>query len=182
MTVTAPTAGNVAVTAVVAELRNVEKSFDLTRAVRDVTVELRAGEVLALLGENGAGKSTCVKMLAGVYPPDAGAILIDGQEVQFSSPLDAHRAGISVVHQYPTIFGDLSVAENIFAGQMRQGRGGLLDLAGMRREARRLLETLGVSIDPDGRAGQLRTGEQQLVEVARALASDARVLIMDEPT
>jgi ABC-type sugar transport system ATPase subunit/ribose/xylose/arabinose/galactoside ABC-type transport system permease subunit len=167
---------------VVAELRQVSKSFDLTRAVRDVTVELRSGEVLALVGENGAGKSTCVKMLAGVYPPDSGSILLDGQEVQFSSPLAAHRAGISVVHQYPTIFGDLSVTENIFAGQMRHGRGGLLDLPGMRREALQLLEQLGVRIDPDRRAGQLRTGEQQLVEIVRALAADARVLIMDEPT
>lgn len=167
---------------VVAELRNVDKSFDLTRAVREVTVELRAGEVLALLGENGAGKSTCVKMLAGVYAPDAGSILIDGAEVQFHSPLDAHRAGISVVHQYPTIFGDLTVAENIFAGQLRHGRYGLLDLAGMRREATQLLDLLGVHLDPGARAGQLRTGEQQLVEIARALAADARVLIMDEPT
>ncbi|GAB3617716.1 hypothetical protein GCM10027416_22730 [Okibacterium endophyticum] len=167
---------------IVAELRDVSKSFDSTRAVRDLTVSLRAGEVLALLGENGAGKSTCVKMFAGVYTPDTGSLVIDGEDVQFHSPLDAHRAGIAIVHQHPAIFPDLSVAENIFAGQMEHGPVGVLHLQSMLHQARQLLEVLGLDIDPNTRAGTLRTGEQQLLEIARALAADARVLIMDEPT
>jgi ABC-type sugar transport system ATPase subunit/ribose/xylose/arabinose/galactoside ABC-type transport system permease subunit len=167
---------------VVMELRGVSKSFDSTRAVRDVSVTLRAGEVLALLGENGAGKSTCVKMIAGVYAPDTGSIVIDGADVRFASPLDAQRAGIAVVHQHPAIFPDLSVAENIYAGQMEHGTAGILDLDAMRRGAHELLELLGLDADPDQRAGLLRTGEQQLIEIARALAAKARVLIMDEPT
>jgi ribose transport system ATP-binding protein/rhamnose transport system ATP-binding protein len=167
---------------VVAELRDVSKSFDSTKAVRDLSIQLRAGEVLALLGENGAGKSTCVKMFAGVYTPDTGSLVLDSEDVSFASPLDAQQAGIAVVHQHPAIFPDLSVAENIFAGQMESGPGGILDLEAMKREAHELLELLGLRIDPEQRAGLLRTGEQQLIEIARALAAKARVLIMDEPT
>lgn len=182
MTILAETKDAVRDATVVVELRGVSKSFDSTRAVSDLDLQLRAGEVLALLGENGAGKSTCVKMLAGVYTPDVGTLAIDGEEVAFATPLDSQAAGIAVVHQHPAIFPDLSVVENIFAGQLMAAPGGILRLDAMRARAVELLDLLGLDVDLDQRAGLLRTGEQQLIEIARALAANARVLIMDEPT
>ena len=166
----------------VAGLRNVTKTFGGTVAVEGVSIELHSGEVLALLGENGAGKSTCVKLLAGVYRPDSGAVVLDDAAVDLHSPLDAQRRGIAVMHQHPGLFGDLSITENIFIGHVRTDRWGRLDRDGMRREARRLLETVGLSADPDQPLNRLRSSEQQLVEIARALSVSARVLIMDEPT
>ncbi len=166
----------------VAALRGVTKSFGGTVAVRDVSLELRAGSVLALLGENGAGKSTCVKLLAGVYRPDAGAVVLDGQPVDLAAPLDAQHHGIAVMHQHPGLFPDLSVAENLFIGHSLKGAGGLLDQAGMRREAVRLLDMVGLACRPETPLLGLRSSEQQLVEIARALSVNARVLIMDEPT
>ena len=166
----------------VAELRNVTKTFGGTVAVENVSIELRSGEVVALLGENGAGKSTCVKLLAGVYRPDAGDILFDDVPVEFHSPLDAQRHGIAVMHQHPGLFGDLSITENIFIGHVRTDGWGRLDRAEMRREALGLLETVGLVTNPDQPLNRLRSSEQQLVEIARALSVRARVLIMDEPT
>ena len=172
----------------VAGLRGAGKSFGGTRALHDVSHELRAGEVLALLGENGAGKSTCVKLLAGVYRPDEGEVLLDGAPVELHSPLDARHRGVAVMHQHPGLFPDLGVAENIFVGRDRPGaarRGAALrplDRARMRREAPHLLATVGLEADPDLPLRRLRSSEQQLVEIARALSADARVLIMDEPT
>jgi ABC-type sugar transport system ATPase subunit/ribose/xylose/arabinose/galactoside ABC-type transport system permease subunit len=165
---------------VVASLAGVTKIFGGTVAVSDVTIELRAGEVLALLGENGAGKSTCVKLLAGVYRPDAGAVVIGGQPCRLSSPLEAQRAGVAVMHQHPGLFPDLSIAENLFIGQT--GTKWKLDHASMQSEAERLLKVVGLNADATLPLGKLRTSEQQLVEVARALSLNARVLIMDEPT
>jgi rhamnose transport system ATP-binding protein len=167
---------------VTAGLRHVSKSFGGTVAVDDVSFGLRAGEVLALLGENGAGKSTCVKLLAGVYRPDRGHTFLGGSPVDLHSPLEAHRRGIAVMHQHPGLFDHLSVAENIFMGNARKNRFGWLDHSGMRREAAGLLEVVGLSIDPDESLGRLRTSERQLVEIAKAISVAARVLIMDEPT
>lgn len=165
-----------------AALRGVTKSFGGTVAVRDVSLELRAGSVLALLGENGAGKSTCVKLLAGVHRPDVGAVVLDGHPIVLNTPLDAQRHGIAVMHQHPGLFPDLSVVENIFIGHSRKGTGRLLDQAGMRREAVRLLDLVGLDCRPETPLLGLRSSEQQLVEIARALSVNARVLIMDEPT
>src|SRR5580704_12437949 len=167
---------------IIAGLRGVSKSFGGTVAVDDVSFELKSGEVLALLGENGAGKSTCVKLLAGVYRPDRGHIFLEGSPVDLHSPLEAHRRGIAVMHQHPGLFDHLSVAENIFMGNARKNRFGWLDHSGMRREAAGLLEVVGLSIDPDESLGRLRTSERQLVEIAKAISVAARVLIMDEPT
>ena len=166
----------------VAALHGVTKYFGGTVAVRDVSLELHSGEVLALLGENGAGKSTCVKLLAGVYQPDLGQVVLDGQAVQFAAPLDAQRRGIAVMHQHPGLFPDLSVAENISIGHAPTARLGLLDRARIVRDAGRLLDVVGLDCDPETPLARLRSSEQQLVEIARALSVRARVLIMDEPT
>lgn len=165
---------------VVASLFDVTKIFGGTVAVSGVTIELRAGEVLALLGENGAGKSTCVKLLAGVYRPESGSVIIGGEEKRFSSPLEAQHSGVAVMHQHPGLFPDLSVAENLFIGQT--GVQWKLDHRDMASRAALLLQAVGLDVDVTQPLGRLRTSEQQLVEVARALSLDARVLIMDEPT
>ena len=167
---------------VVAALREATKVFGGTTALRAASFDLRAGEVLALLGENGAGKSTCVKLLAGVHRPDAGSVVIDGADVELRSPLDAQSRGIAVMHQHPGLFPDLSVAENIFMGHAPLDRLHLLDTTQIRSQAAELLDLVGLACGPDERLGRLRTSEQQLVEIARALSIRARLLIMDEPT
>jgi rhamnose transport system ATP-binding protein len=163
-------------------LSGASKIFGGTIALNKVSFELRAGEVLALLGENGAGKSTCVKMLAGVYSPTLGSVNLDGGTVTFSSPLDAQRAGVAVMHQHPGLFPELSIAENIFMGHMPKQESGALDWAKMHDASAQLLTSVGLALSPEEKLGALRTSEQQLVEIARALSIDARVLIMDEPT
>jgi rhamnose transport system ATP-binding protein len=166
----------------VAELVGVSKVFGATLALDDVSLALRRGEVLGLVGENGAGKSTCAKILGGVYRPDAGELRLAGKPAVLDTPMEAHSRGVAVVHQNPSLFPDLSIAENVFAGQPMRGFARLLDHGAMRQEASRWLQMLGLRLDPGAPAGSLRTSEQQLVEVARALASDARVIILDEPT
>jgi ABC-type sugar transport system ATPase subunit/ribose/xylose/arabinose/galactoside ABC-type transport system permease subunit len=168
--------------AAAAGLVSAAKRFGGVIAVRDVTFDLVAGEVLALLGENGAGKSTCVKLLAGVHQPDAGAVLIEGRPVESWSPLEAARRGIAVMHQHPGLFGDLSIYENVFLGHMPRNPLKGVDDDHMRRRTSELLDAVGLSCPPERRLNELRTSEQQLVEIARALSVDARVLIMDEPT
>ena len=163
-------------------LRNATKVFGGTVALKDVSLDLRSGEVLALLGENGAGKSTCVKLLSGLYRPDQGEIILDSVPTELTSPLDAFRRGISVVHQHPGLFGDLSVAENVFVGHMPLDKFRRLDHAAMQRQAAELLDVVGLDCDPSVPLNRLRSSEQQLVEIARALSAEARVLILDEPT
>jgi len=165
-----------------AGLLNAAKRFGGTIALAEASFDLLPGQVLALLGENGAGKSTCVKLLAGVYRPDTGSVIIDGQPVEHWSPLEAQRRGIAVMHQHPGLFGDLSVLENIFVGHMPRRALGSIDYERMRQEAKDLLEVVGLSCAPEDALKQLRTSEQQLVEIARALSVEAKVLIMDEPT
>ncbi|MEV6902192.1 sugar ABC transporter ATP-binding protein [Amycolatopsis sp. NPDC051372] len=164
------------------EVRGVTKSFGAVAAVAGVSFPLYAGEAHALVGENGAGKSTIVKMLAGVHRPDQGELLLDGREAEFSSPADAKAAGIAVIYQEPTLFPDLTVAENIVMGRHPRGRLGMIDRAAIRAEAERLFARLGVRIDPNRPARGLSIADQQIVEIAKALSADARVLIMDEPT
>ncbi|WP_344395024.1 sugar ABC transporter ATP-binding protein [Actinomadura alba] len=158
------------------------KSFGAVRALQGVTLELHAGEVHALAGENGAGKSTVVKTFAGVHRPDAGEIRLDGEPVTFNGPGDAQHAGVAVIYQEPTLFPDLSVAENIFMG--RQPRTGLrrIDRGAMHAETAKLFARLGVPLDPEQPARGLSIADQQVVEIAKAISRDARVLIMDEPT
>jgi rhamnose transport system ATP-binding protein len=164
------------------EARGVAKSFGAVAAVRGCSLPLYAGEVHALVGENGAGKSTIVKMLAGVYRPDAGELLMGGEEVVFHGPGDAKAAGIAVIYQEPTLFPDLSVAENIAMGAHPLGRFGAIDRSRMRAVAAGLFGRLGVRIDPSRPARGLSIADQQIVEIAKAIGADARVLIMDEPT
>jgi ABC-type sugar transport system ATPase subunit/ribose/xylose/arabinose/galactoside ABC-type transport system permease subunit len=166
---------------VVAAVESISKTFSTTQVLTDVSFELRAGEVLALVGENGAGKSTCVRMLGGVHRPDTGSVVVDGRPVVLRSPLDARREGIAVVNQHPAMFADLSITENVYAGNPLRVHG-MLDHARMRREVREYLELLGLDRDPSVPVGSLRTAQQQLVEVARALAAQARVVVLDEPT
>ncbi|MEV6367913.1 sugar ABC transporter ATP-binding protein [Micromonospora musae] len=163
-------------------LDGVTKSFGAVAALRGVHLALHPGEAHALVGENGAGKSTLVKILAGAHAPDAGRLALDGRPLELRGPADARAAGIAVIYQEPTLFPDLSVAENIFMG--RQPLRGLrrIDTAAMNRDAERLFARLGVRIDPTRPARGLSIADQQLVEIAKALSFDARILVMDEPT
>ncbi|MEV7968592.1 sugar ABC transporter ATP-binding protein [Sphaerisporangium sp. NPDC088356] len=163
-------------------LRQVSKSFGAVRALRGVSLELFAGEAHALAGENGAGKSTLVKTLTGVHRPDEGEVLLDGRPVEFDGPAAAQEAGVAVIYQEPTLFPDLSVEENIFMGRQPRARFGRIDRRTVRREATELFRRLGVALDPARPARGLSIADQQLVEIAKALSREARVLIMDEPT
>jgi rhamnose transport system ATP-binding protein len=166
----------------VLELQDASKSYGAVRAVRGASMALRAGEVRALVGENGAGKSSIVRLLAGVNPPDAGAVLVDGAPAHFHGPANARDAGVAVIYQEPTLFPDLSIAENVMMG--RQPLAGLrrIDRRAVTRHVGELLERLGVALEPDQPVRGLSIADQQIVEIAKALSFDARVLIMDEPT
>ncbi|MCU1542735.1 MAG: D-xylose transporter ATP-binding protein [Microbacteriaceae bacterium] len=166
----------------VLSLTGAAKTFGPVVALADGTIDLRPGEIHALVGENGAGKSTLVKILAGVRAPDAGDFVVAGERASFRTPADSKAAGISVIYQEPTLFPDLTVAENIFIGRQPTGRGRLIDRREMRRRARELFVTLGVPIDPDRTAEGLSIADQQIIEIAKAISLDARVLVMDEPT
>jgi rhamnose transport system ATP-binding protein len=166
----------------VLQVRDVSLAFGAVQAAQDVSLPLFAGEAHALVGENGAGKSTVVKLLAGVHRPDSGGIEIDGEPVELHSPADAKAAGIAVIYQEPTLFPDLSVAENIAMGRQPLGRLRSIDRAEMNRQAGVLFARLGVAIDPARPARGLSIADQQIVEIAKALSADARVLVMDEPT
>ncbi len=163
-------------------LEGVSKSFGAVRALGDVSLRLYAGQAHALAGENGAGKSTLIKTLAGVYRPDAGTVLLDGRPVAWHGPADARDAGVAVIYQEPTLFPDLSVAENIFMGRQPRRSLGRVDHRAARTVAAGLFARLGVHLDPDQPARGLSIADQQIVEIAKALSFDARVLIMDEPT
>jgi rhamnose transport system ATP-binding protein len=158
------------------------KSFGAVRAVVDGSVDLYRGEAHALVGENGAGKSTVVKMLAGVHQPDAGQLLIDGRPVVLAGPAAAQAAGIAVIYQEPTLFPDLTVAENIFMGRQPLRAGRRIDRRLMRTQSAALFERLGVHLDPGRICRGLSIADQQLVEIAKALSLDARIIVMDEPT
>ncbi|MBG6184850.1 ABC-type sugar transport system ATPase subunit [Arthrobacter sp. CAN_A214] len=158
------------------------KTFGPVVALADGTIEILPGEIHGLVGENGAGKSTLVKILAGVHSPDAGRFTVSGEEVSFRNVGDSKAAGISVIYQEPTLFPDLTVAENIFIGRQPKGALGLISKGAMRRAAAALFSELGVPIDPDRPAAGLSIADQQIIEIAKAISLDARVLVMDEPT
>ncbi|CAN5164953.1 sugar ABC transporter ATP-binding protein [soil metagenome] len=174
--------GTTAAVASALTLTGATKSFGAVAALTDANIDIRVGEIHALVGENGAGKSTLVKILAGVHQPDAGRFTVEGSDVIFKSPADSKAAGISVIYQEPTLFPDLTVAENIFIGRQPRGRLGLIDRAAMRSRARELFARLGVPIDPERVADGLSIADQQIIEIAKAISLDARILVMDEPT
>jgi rhamnose transport system ATP-binding protein len=165
-----------------AELQGISKRFAATQALDDVSLDLVAGEVHALVGENGAGKSTLVKILAGVHQPDSGTIRLDGQPTQINGPAHARSLGIAVVHQEPRLFPDLTVAENVFIGHAPSGRLGVLDWGATRRAAKGLFKELDVQIDVGAPVRGMSMADQQLIEIAKSLSVEARVLILDEPT
>jgi rhamnose transport system ATP-binding protein len=164
------------------ELRGISMRFAATQALDDVSLDLAAGEVHALVGENGAGKSTLVKILAGVYQPDSGTIRLDGEPTVIANPARARALGIAVVHQEPRLFPDLTVAENVFIGHAPSGRLGTIDWGGTRRAAQALFDELDVQFDVGAPVRGLSMADQQLIEIAKSLSVDARVLILDEPT
>lgn len=165
-------------------LENISKRFGVVQALSGVGLDIRAGEVLALVGENGAGKSTLMRILEGVFPPDEGRILFEGAAQRFASPIEAHARGIRVIHQEPDIMPDLSVAENLFVGDLRRRAGLFLDRGDLARRTRALLARFGLerSLSPFDRAGGLSPAQRQLVEIMRALRAGLSVLALDEPT
>ncbi|KUF09857.1 sugar ABC transporter ATP-binding protein [Pseudoponticoccus marisrubri] len=165
------------------DMHGIGKSFFATRALDNVDFTCIAGEVHALVGLNGAGKSTLMKILGGVYQRDEGEILIDGQTVEITAPADAGRHGIAMIHQELSLINELTVAANIFLGrEIRRGRTPFLDKAGMARAVRAQLDRFGLSLDPHKPVRELNSGEKQIVEIIRALMSDAWLIVMDEPT
>jgi rhamnose transport system ATP-binding protein len=163
-------------------LSNISKSFPGVRALHGVSFALNAGEVTALVGENGAGKSTIVKILTGIYQPDEGDVLVNGETKQFSSPRDAWAAGIAAIHQETVMFDELTVAENIFMGHMPVTAHGLVDWPAMRARSLDLLRRVDASFGPEARLKDLSVAQKHLVEIARALSHEASLIIMDEPT
>ena len=163
-------------------LEHASKSFGAINALADVSIELHGGEVRGLVGENGAGKSTLVKILAGVHLPDRGTLRVNGRELVLAGPSEARAAGIAIIYQEPVQFPDLTVAENIFIGRQPLRSGRRIDRAAMNSEAARIFEGLGVRLDPARIARGLSIAEQQIVEIAKALSLEARVIVMDEPT
>ncbi|MBA3325497.1 MAG: sugar ABC transporter ATP-binding protein [Rhodobacteraceae bacterium] len=164
------------------EINKLAKTFPGVRALDDVSLTVDAGEIRALLGENGAGKSTLGKIVAGVYARDSGAVLVDGAEIGEIDEREAGRLGIGIVHQEGSLFPHLSVAENIFAGRQPTGFLGQVDVRDMRSRSAALIEQLGVSIDPRLKVAALSPAQAQIVEIAKALSRDLRILILDEPT
>jgi ABC-type sugar transport system ATPase subunit len=164
------------------EARGISKAFPGVQALDGVDLVVRSGRLNALLGENGAGKSTLMNILAGVFAPDAGELLVEGRPVRFRGPRDAQRAGVAIIHQELNLLPELTIAENVFLGREPRTRLGLVDCRTMNRRAAELLRRLELEIDPRTPVRRLRVGAQQVVEMAKALSLDARVLIMDEPT
>jgi ribose transport system ATP-binding protein len=164
-------------------IEGMSKAFPGVQALSNVGLDLNAGEVHAVVGENGAGKSTLMKVVAGIYEKDTGAIYMDGKPVEIDSPLTAQSLGISIIHQELALMPDLTIAENIYIGREKRKWFGLfVDNRDLNRRAKELFERLGISLDPRTKVGNLLVAQQQVVEIAKALSFNARVLIMDEPT
>lgn len=165
------------------EMKNISKSFNGVPVLKNVQFSVFPGEIHALMGENGAGKSTLMKILTGVYAKDTGTIFINGKETVFKNPKQAEKAGIAFIHQELNIWPDMTVAENLFLGrEHRYGKTGILKNKEMNRLAEEKLADLGLAIKAATLAGSLSVGQQQMIEIAKALMTNAEVIIMDEPT
>ena len=164
------------------EMKGIDKSFGSNQVLKNAGFFLKDGEIHALMGENGAGKSTLMKILTGVYTRDAGTVLVDGQEVVYKSPQEAEKAGIVFIYQEINSLFDLTVEENLFMGKEITKGFGVCDKKAMRAKAREVMDKMGVNIDVGATMSDLSVGQQQMVEICKALMADAKVLIMDEPT
>jgi len=165
------------------EMTGISKAFDGNTVLKDVQFSLQKGEIHALMGENGAGKSTLMKILTGIHAHDTGEIKLNGELVNFKNPKEAERAGIAVIHQELNILPDLTVAENLFLGNEKvYGKSGILKTKQMNAEAKKILSALGLDEDVKTLTGELSVGKQQIIEIAKAMSSNAEVIIMDEPT
>jgi len=164
------------------ELNGITKIFPGVKALDNVQFELKKGEIHALMGENGAGKSTFIKVITGVHQPEAGEIKINGQKVVFKDPKDAYKMSIAAIYQHGTAYQHLTVTENIFMGHEKVRKSGLINWRQMHKEAKALLTRLGSNIDPTSVMGNLTVAEQQIVEIAKAISTNAQIIIMDEPT
>lgn len=164
------------------EMRGIDKSFGGNAVLKNAGFLLEGGEIHALMGENGAGKSTLMKILTGVYTKDAGTVIVDGQEVCYKNPQEAEKAGIVFIHQELNVLFDLTVEENMFLGKEIHNRFGVCDKKAMRAQVKQILDKLGVNIAPGEVMSNLSVGQQQMIEIAKALMVDAKVIIMDEPT
>lgn len=164
------------------EMRGIDKAFGGNAVLKNAGFLLDDGEIHALMGENGAGKSTLMKILTGVYTRDAGKVIVDGQEVCYKNAQEAEKAGIVFIHQELNVLFDLTVEENMFLGKEIKNGFGVCNKKRMREEAKKILDKLGVDIDPGQRMSELSVGQQQMIEIAKALLVDAKVIIMDEPT
>lgn len=163
-------------------VENITKKFPGVVALDNVCLEIEAGKVTAIIGENGAGKSTLMKILSGVYDDFEGRIIFNGRQVKFSNPKDAMEKGIAIIHQELNLIPYLTVSENIFLGRETINKWGMLDKKAMRLKTRSLLEGLKLNVDPDTPVSELKVGQQQVVEIAKALLVESDVIIMDEPT
>lgn len=164
------------------KMTGISKSFDGVPVLKEVNFAVSKGEVVALMGENGAGKSTLMKILSGVYLPDAGSIWIDSGKEQIREVKDAMRLGIALIHQELNLVDNLDVASNVFLGREPLGRFGIIQKKKLYRQAKQILDALGVEIPVKAPVNNLSIGEQQMIEIAKAVSQDARILIMDEPT
>lgn len=164
------------------EMRGIDKAFGGNVVLKDAGFLLADGEIHALMGENGAGKSTLMKILTGVYTRDAGKVIVNDEEVNYQNPQEAEKAGIVFIHQELNVLFDLTVEENMFLGKEIKGAFGVCNKKAMRDEVKKVLDRLGVKINPDQRMSELSVGQQQMIEIAKALMVDAKVIIMDEPT
>ena len=164
------------------EMKGINKSFGSNQVLKDAGFLLKDGEVHALMGENGAGKSTLMKILTGVYTKDSGTVLVDGKEVCYKNPQEAEKAGIVFIYQELNVLFDLTVEENLFMGKEITKRFGICDRKAMRAKAREFMDHMGVHIPVDAVMSDLSVGQQQMVEICKALMVDAKVIIMDEPT
>lgn len=168
--------------AAILRVDSMSKSFGATQALKDVSFDVRPGEVHSLMGENGAGKSTLMKIISGIYQPDTGTLQIDGAPVCFDSPREAQTAGIAIIHQELNVIPEMTVAENLAVGHEPTKRFGILDRRKMLADAQEKLNRVRAEVSPTATMGSLSVGMQQMVEIARAIAEDARVLVLDEPT
>jgi ribose transport system ATP-binding protein len=163
------------------EMQGISKAFPGVRALENVWLKLERGEVLALLGENGAGKSTLIKVLGGAYTADSGDILLEGQIKQLYSPAEAWRNGISIIYQEFNLIPELNVHENIFLGKEKTKRG-LIDSNNEKKKTKQLFDRIGLNLDPELRCADLKVAQQQMVEITKALSSEAKIIVMDEPS